>query len=1191
MDELTDNKGLIYEFGKFVLDPRERVLLADGKSVHLSDKVFDTLLFLIQHNGRLLTKDEMMASIWEESFVEESNLAKNISRLRKILNSDDVQMIETLPRRGYRFRADVREIDDETNLLVHRRLRVKFSQTSENDEERQELTGAASLNAVHSIAVLPFQPLDSRTIDDIFGLGITDALITQLNRAGQVQVRPTSSILKYDVLNQDAVSAGRELQVDAILEGRFQRLENKLRLTVQMLQTANGESLWADSFNTEVDDIFTVQDNIALRIMGALNTKLSDEAEARLKKRDTENVEAYKEYLRGRFYWNKRTSEGYDTALECFRKAIEIDPLYALAYAGLADIYNLLPFYDGFAPRDYFPKAKAAALKALELDGTLAEAHAALGLAILNYDWNWPGAEVSFQLAITLNPNHSTGYELLGVYLCRMGRVGEAIAALKKAHELDPLSPINATWLAEVFRYYGETEASIRLHEETLKSYPEFYLAHYHLAFSYMDVGRLDKAESHCEIAVNLSHENSLTLSLQGILQATLGNEAAVQKTLNKLLQMKAEKYISGANIASVYAASGNEEKAIEWLETALQERDPNLTWVKFDKEFHCLGQNPRFQNLLREVGLAEPKTKSLPSAVRSRRSKMLFPAFSVFLVLLISALGFYLLKGERTVVKREGDAIRLTDAQQDETNAQWTKDNQIRFLRYVEKKKAESFVMNLDGGNQRRANETAKNVLTGNWSPDGTKILFVKADDTSSFYLANADGSDEIKLPFLVSNNDWSPDSRRIIYQNRVNAEDSDIFVYTIETAKSENVTNNPALDADPSFSPDGKQIVFASLRDGNAEIYLMNDDGGNVRRLTDHPAWETHPVFSPDGTQIAFSADRENETGNTFLMRVDGSDIRRLTDWQSSDYVVPGGWSPDGSRIAFTSDRDGNDNIFVISAEVFRPQKLLADDTRNLGFPSYSPDGKKIVYQVELEDKSGELRILDLESKQARVLVKTANVDIAPVFSPDGNSIAFQNRIEGNTDIFLIKTDGSGLIDLTNNAARDTDAAFSPDGTKIAFTSNRGGNYGIYDLYVMNADGGNQHQIYSSKDGMSVSPKWSTDGREIVFANDREGGRIGNFEIYKIGFETNAAETRLTFRHRYDGQPSFSPDGRRIAFTSNSDGNSEIYVMNSDGSGQLRITRNPAEDSHPQWSPDGRRIMFSSNREGKYAIYEIEF
>ncbi len=607
MNDATENTGIRYEFGKFVLDPHERILLSDGEPTHLSDKVFDTLLLLVRHNGRLLTKDEMMTSLWEESFVEEGNLAKNISRLRKILDTGGVELIETLPRRGYRFRADIRQIDDDTNLLIHRRLRVKVSQSVET-ESRNTSSGSMT-DEVNSIAVLPFQPLGGKLDDDFFGLGITDALITQLGRAGQIQVRPTSSILKFNLLEQDVVAAGRELQVDAILEGKFQRSGNRLRLTVQMLRPHNGYSLWADSFNTDIEDIFDVQDRIAERVVGALSKKLTAEARVKLTTHSTENVEAYEQYLKGRFFYNKRSTEGYDAALECFEKAIEIDPSYALAQAGLADIYNLLPVYDGFPPHDYFPKAKACALKALSIDGSLAEAHAALGLAILHYDWNWPGAEASFRNAINLNPNYPAGHQLLGVYLLRVDRVGDALIALKKARELDPFSPINAVWLAEVLRYYGETDASIQLHLETLASFPDFFLGHYHLAFAYIDAGRFAEADRHRVQAVALSHENSLTLSLQGILQAAMGDDAGVHQTLEHLLQMKRDKYISSANIASVYAALKNEDKAIEWLETGLAERDPNLTWIKFDKEFEFLTPNPRFQNLLREVGLADKKS------------------------------------------------------------------------------------------------------------------------------------------------------------------------------------------------------------------------------------------------------------------------------------------------------------------------------------------------------------------------------------------------------------------------------------------------------------------------------------------------------------------------------------------------------------------------------------------------------
>jgi tetratricopeptide (TPR) repeat protein len=325
-----------------------------------------------------------------------------------------------------------------------------------------------------------------------------------------------------------------------------------------------------------------------------------------------------------------------------------MDPNYALAYAGLADIYNLLPVYDGFAPREYFPKAKAAALKALYIDSDLAEAHSALGLAILHFDWNWSGAEVSFQNAIQLDPNYAAGYQLLGVYFLRIDRIGDALIALKKARELDPFSPINAVWLAEVLRHCGETDASIRLHLETLESFPDFFLAHYHLAFSYVDARLLKEAEFHRERAVTLSRENSLTLSLQGLLHAATGDAAAAQQTLEKLLSMRNQKYISAVNIASVYAAMENEAKSIEWLEVGLKDRDPNLTWIKFDREFKLLDSDARFQSLLREVGLSETTpiiTSKEESSAKGKSKPFLWAA--ILLALLLA--GFALLQLRNT--------------------------------------------------------------------------------------------------------------------------------------------------------------------------------------------------------------------------------------------------------------------------------------------------------------------------------------------------------------------------------------------------------------------------------------------------------------------------------------------------------------------------------------------------------------
>lgn len=540
------------------------------------------------------------------------------------------------------------------------------------------------------------------------------------------------------------------------------------------------------------------------------------------------------------------------------------------------------------------------------------------------------------------------------------------------------------------------------------------------------------------------------------------------------------------------------------------------------------------------------------------------------------------------SVAQMEGQKnvpIRLTNDGHDEGRPSQTLDGHIRFHNFFGRLPY-SFITNPDGSDIHR-DTPIPGMSVGVWSPDEKKVVFYKeGDDSGTLYLANADGSGEVKLPFLAGNMEWSPDGSKIVYQ--YGHKNSDIYLYTLETGRSETIVDNPSFDSDPSFAPDGRRIAFISGRDGNQEIYVQDLDGSNLRRLTNHPARDAFPTFSPDGTQIVFNSNRERENLDVYIMNADGSDVRKLTDWTTDEEVRPGCWSRDGTQIFFVSGQSGKDNIYVMNIEPFVPSEILADAASDLRAPSYSADGAKILL-TSTGAEGSELRLLDTKTKKVSTVRKLQPFEGDARLSPDGNSILIQARINDNSEVCLIRSDGTGDVkNLTNNPARDAGASWSPDGSKIVFVSNRDGNYDLPQLYIMNSDGSNQHRIYYS-DAACAYATWSPDGTHIAFANDKEDDRTGNFEIFTIEPETTEAEKRLTFRPQYDIAPAYSPDGGRIAFASHSDGNWEIYTINSDGSGLLRVTRDAADDLDPAWSPDGKRIVFVSTRSGKAALYEL--
>lgn len=656
---MSSSEKHIYEFGEFRLDTAERLLLHNGKPVVLPPKVFDTLVVLVENSGHLLDKERLMHELWPDAFVEEVNLSVNISSLRRVLgeSASGGHYIDTVPKRGYRFAADVRELEGASaDLLVHNRIRARI--VSEEVETRTPAEGAeltdakhasaliaasssradgtwkivpavlgasvlvlglmlasvyfrnsiwkspASSARVNSMAVLPFKSLGQPGDDQYLELGIADDLINKLSSLKQVVVRPTSSVRRYTDPGLDPVAAGRELKVDSVLEGNMQRLGDRIRVTVRLVTVPDGRALWSGKFEENQRDLFAVEDSISERVAEALTPQLTGEERKLLAKHGTESSDAHEAYLKGRFFWNKRTADGINKAITYFQKAIEIEPNYALAYVGLADCYIVLEEYAGRPASETLPKAKTYAERALQLDETLAEGHASLGLIYHNL-WQFGEAEKEFQHAITLNPNYPTAHHWHSYHLLTIGRRDESLAEIKRAEELDPLSVIIGDNLVLAYFLRRDFAAAFAQAGRMIELDPNFPDAHQQLGKVYLEEQRYPEALTEFQKGVDLSGRGSPYLTYLGYCDALEGKRTEALALAKELEQKYQKREASGYDIAGVYAGLGDKDRAFAWLEKVFQTRGSLLTNITFEPAFDSLRSDPRYADLLQRMGIS----------------------------------------------------------------------------------------------------------------------------------------------------------------------------------------------------------------------------------------------------------------------------------------------------------------------------------------------------------------------------------------------------------------------------------------------------------------------------------------------------------------------------------------------------------------------------------------------------------
>jgi len=458
--------------------------------------------------------------------------------------------------------------------------------------------------AINSLAVLPFVNVTTDPETEYLSDGVTESLINSLSQLPKLRVTARATAFRYKGREVDPESVGMELNVHALLTGRVHQRGSTLNIQAELVSVIDGSQIWGEQYNRTFSDIFAVQEEIARQISEKLQLKLTGEEKKKLTKRHTASTEAYQLYLKGRYFWNKRTSEAFTKGIEYFEQALKQDPNYALAYAGIADSYNLLAAYGLLPPENAYPKAKVAASQALAIDDALAEAHISLASIKASYDRDWLGAEREFKRAIDLNPNYATGHHLYGIgYLSIMGRHDEAIVHLKRAQELDPLSLSINRSLGDALYHARRYDEAIQQYQKTLEIDPSFFPTHFSLGRAFEQKGMHDKALAEYETLTSLSRD-SLGIAALGVIYAVMGKRDEAMKMIDELVAASEREYLSPHLVAQVYAALGDKERALDWLEKAYREHSAGLVSLKVDPVWDPVSDEPRFVSLLEKTGL-----------------------------------------------------------------------------------------------------------------------------------------------------------------------------------------------------------------------------------------------------------------------------------------------------------------------------------------------------------------------------------------------------------------------------------------------------------------------------------------------------------------------------------------------------------------------------------------------------------
>ncbi|HEV2884573.1 MAG TPA: protein kinase [Pyrinomonadaceae bacterium] len=1038
-----------------------------------------------------------------------------------------------------------------------------------------------------SLAVLPFQVLRvEEKGDEFMGMGLADAIITKLSNLHRIVVRPTSSVVKYFDGLHNILAAGHELNVGYVLDGRIQRAGDRMRLTVQLVRMRDGNPLWAAKFDEKYTDIFSVEDSISEQVANALVPHISGEEREVLLRRETENTDAYRAFLKGRYFWNRFTPEDFAKALEHFREAIRLDPNYAQAHVGVADYFNWAAIFGLGTPSDSFSQAKTAAIRALELDESLAEAHAALAFTNLCYDLDWQGAEQRFTRSIELNPNYGPAHQWYSNLLAAQGRFEEAIAEIKKAQEINPLSLMDRSICGWTYYHARQYELAERELKATLDIDRNFSNSHLMLGFVYERMGRYQESLVELTETLKMMPGSTVPYFPLGYTLAVSGKRQEALDIVEHLKKLAKQSYVSPYFLANLYTALGNFDEAFKWLERAYESRDEWLIWLGTEPKLDPLRSDPRFEDLLRRVGLKGDETARALSYSGDHGDKRA--------QLLISDAPQ---RGVRTGEIQPATPT-LTDAiyavHRDHKRARrWLLAGAAALVlllvavfavyKFWDKTPAHFATASLE-----KLTATG-NIMDVAISPDGKYIAYAMDEaGRQGLWVRQAAIANSIRLVSPGANVyrglTFSRDGDYVYYVAR-QANSEEASLYRVPTMGGSIARVGSDVDSPVGFSPDAKQYAFIrNYPDRREAALIVADEQTKVERQVatrEFPARfsvSTAPAWSPNGNQISvvtLLSDNNGPTARISTVETASGSETPLSErrWLEINEI---GWVPDGSGLVISAHDASSPFYHLWFIATNGSERRITNDLNDYLAVSLSSHPLRLL-SVQRQTLTNIWATREGDPRHPTQVTSGGGRFFDLRWTPDGN-ILYASDASGNADIWEMSADGTNQKQLTAGAGRNYAPVASPDGQSIVFHSNRSGRWQIW---RMSRDGANQVQLTNAQEDGNW-PEFSRDGRWVFY----QRSDLGIPKVWKVSVD-GGEPVRVT--EQFSMRPAISRDGNVLAFwhkEQNPNAPWRIALMPLDKPQEisfLDVPQSPATgNSGIQFTSDNNSILFLDYRDG---------